>query len=52
MLADLRNGLKDKTVVLVSHNPADIHSTDHVIRLEEHAGRTTETILARAGAGG
>lgn len=52
MLADLRNGLKDKTVVLVSHNPADIHSTDHVIRLEEHAGPTMETILARAGAGG
>lgn len=52
MLADLRNGLKEKTVVLVSHNPADIHSTDHVIRLEEHAARTTRTILARAGAGG
>lgn len=51
MLADLRSGLKDKTVVLVSHNPADIHSTDHVIRLEEHAGHTTGTILARAGAG-
>ncbi|WP_309105562.1 thiol reductant ABC exporter subunit CydD [Arthrobacter sp.] len=52
MLADLRSGLKEKTVVLVSHNPADIHSTDHVIRLEEHAGRTTKPILARAGAGG
>ncbi|WP_458110828.1 thiol reductant ABC exporter subunit CydD [Arthrobacter sp. R1-13] len=52
MLADLRSGLKEKTVVLVSHNPADIHSTDHVIRLEEHAGRTTRPILARAGAGG
>lgn len=48
LLADLRNGLKDKTVVLVSHNPADIHPTDHVIRLEEHAGRTTGTILAPA----
>lgn len=52
MLADLRSGLKEKTVVLVSHNPADIHSTDHVVRLEEHAGRTTRAILARAGAGG
>ena len=48
LLADLRSGLKDKTVVLVSHNPADIHPTDHVIRLDEHAGRTTGTILARA----
>jgi ATP-binding cassette subfamily C protein CydCD len=51
MLADLRRGLKDKTVVLVSHNPADIDSSDHVIRLEEHAARTPRTILARAGAG-
>ena len=51
MLADLRRGLKDKTVVLVSHNPADIHSSDHVIRLEEHAAQTPRTILARAGAG-
>lgn len=48
MLADLRNGLTDKTVVLVSHNPADIHPADHVIRLEEQAGRATGSILARA----
>lgn len=28
MLADLRAGLRDRTVVLVTHNPADIHPDD------------------------
>jgi ATP-binding cassette, subfamily C, bacterial CydCD len=28
MLADLRAGLRHRTVVLVTHNPADIHPED------------------------
>ncbi|TNB72894.1 thiol reductant ABC exporter subunit CydD [Arthrobacter sp. BB-1] len=28
MLADLRTGLRDRTVVLVTHNPADVHPED------------------------
>jgi ATP-binding cassette subfamily C protein CydCD len=33
MLADLRTGLKDRTVVMVTHNPADIHPADTVMDL-------------------
>jgi ATP-binding cassette subfamily C protein CydCD len=33
MLADLRAGLKDRTVVMVTHNPADIHPADTVLDL-------------------
>lgn len=33
MLADLRAGLKDRTVVMVTHNPADIHPADAVLDL-------------------
>jgi ATP-binding cassette subfamily C protein CydCD len=33
MLADLRAGLKDRTVVLVTHNPADIHPDDTRLEL-------------------
>jgi ATP-binding cassette subfamily C protein CydCD len=33
MLADLRAGLKDRTVVMVTHNPADIHPADSVLDL-------------------
>ena len=40
MLADLRAGLKDRTVVLVTHNPADIHPED--VRLVLQAGRPAE----------
>jgi ATP-binding cassette subfamily C protein CydCD len=50
MLADLRGGLRDKTVVLVSHNPADIGAADHILHLEEWSGSPTPALLARAGA--
>jgi ATP-binding cassette subfamily C protein CydCD len=33
MLADLRAGLKDRTVVMVTHNPADIHPEDTLLDL-------------------
>jgi ATP-binding cassette subfamily C protein CydCD len=33
MLADLRVGLKDRTVVMVTHNPADIHPDDTLLDL-------------------
>ena len=46
MLADLRSGLADRTVVLVTHNLADIHPDDDLLELsrprvqdaEQHAG--------------
>ncbi|TAP42675.1 thiol reductant ABC exporter subunit CydD [Arthrobacter sp. S39] len=46
MLADLRSGLADRTVVLVTHNLADIHPEDDLLELsrlrvqdaEQHAG--------------
>ncbi|WP_258229374.1 ATP-binding cassette domain-containing protein, partial [Arthrobacter sp. HMWF013] len=33
MLADLRAGLKDRTVVMVTHNPADVHPEDTLLDL-------------------
>ncbi|GGH94959.1 thiol reductant ABC exporter subunit CydD [Arthrobacter liuii] len=43
MLADLRTGLRDRTVVLVTHNPADIQAHDARLDLpassEQPAGR-------------
>lgn len=33
MLADLRTGLQDRTVVMVTHNPADIHPDDTLLDL-------------------
>jgi ATP-binding cassette subfamily C protein CydCD len=33
MLTDLRAGLRDRTVVMVTHNPADIHPADTVLDL-------------------
>jgi ATP-binding cassette subfamily C protein CydCD len=33
MLADLRAGLRDRTVVMVTHNPADIHPGDTLLDL-------------------
>jgi ATP-binding cassette subfamily C protein CydCD len=33
MLADLRAGLEDRTVVMVTHNPADIHPEDTLLDL-------------------
>ncbi|MBT2567021.1 thiol reductant ABC exporter subunit CydD [Arthrobacter sp. ISL-85] len=39
MLADLRAGLRDRTVVLVTHNPADIHPGDARLELSASAGQ-------------
>ena len=39
MLADLRAGLQDRTVVLVTHNPADIHSGDARLDLAASSGQ-------------
>jgi ATP-binding cassette subfamily C protein CydCD len=33
MLSDLRAGLRDRTVVMVTHNPADIHPADGLLDL-------------------
>jgi ATP-binding cassette subfamily C protein CydCD len=39
MLADLRSGLRDRTVVLVTHNPADIQASDGRLDLPAFAGQ-------------
>ncbi|MGN7201505.1 thiol reductant ABC exporter subunit CydD [Arthrobacter sp. SAFR-044] len=39
MLADLRAGLGDRTVVLVTHNPADIHAGDARLDLTASSGQ-------------
>ena len=36
MLAELRRGLADRTVVLVTHNPADIDAGDSRLDLDAH----------------
>ena len=38
MLADLRMGLRTRTVVLVTHNPADIHAEDARLVLTARPG--------------
>jgi ATP-binding cassette subfamily C protein CydCD len=48
MLADLREGLSGRTVVLVTHNPDDIDAGDR--RLDLDAG--TSTVAGADGAGG
>ncbi|ALV40134.1 ABC transporter [Pseudarthrobacter sulfonivorans] len=47
MLADLRAGLKDRTVVMVTHNPADIQPDD--ARLELSAVSRTGTAASLVG---
>ncbi|BAS08560.1 hypothetical protein AHiyo4_19820 [Arthrobacter sp. Hiyo4] len=47
MLADLRAGLKDRTVVMVTHNPADIQPDD--ARLELSAVSLTGTAASLLG---
>ncbi|MFF2347713.1 thiol reductant ABC exporter subunit CydD [Pseudarthrobacter sp. NPDC058119] len=44
MLADLRSGLRDRTVVLVTHNPADIHAADARLELPAPAGQSWESL--------
>ncbi|MDQ0732520.1 thiol reductant ABC exporter subunit CydD [Arthrobacter sp. B1I2] len=45
MLADLRAGLRDRTVVLVTHNPADIQAGDARLDLSTSSGQPS---LARS----
>jgi ATP-binding cassette subfamily C protein CydCD len=51
MLAELRDGLRDRTVVLVTHNPDDIDPADHRLDLDAAAasgnGRAPAALLAR-----
>jgi ATP-binding cassette subfamily C protein CydCD len=54
MLAELRDGLRDRTVVLVSHNPDDIDAADTRLDLDAAAvaaaageGPATAAVLAR-----
>jgi ATP-binding cassette subfamily C protein CydCD len=42
MLADLRQGLRHRTVVLVTHNPADIRAEDARLVLAPGPGRASE----------
>ena len=46
MLADLRTGLRDRTVVLVTHNPADIKAGDARLDLSAFAGQPWESLAA------
>ncbi len=47
LLAELRQGLRDRTVVIVTHNPADIDARDSRLDLDAAAADTAETVLAR-----
>jgi ATP-binding cassette subfamily C protein CydCD len=54
MLAELRDGLRDRTVVLVTHNPDDIDAADTRLDLDAAAvaaaageGPATAAVLAR-----
>jgi ATP-binding cassette subfamily C protein CydCD len=45
MLADLRTGLKDRTVVMVTHNPADIQPDDARLELSAASRRAAAASL-------
>ncbi|MDT0170165.1 thiol reductant ABC exporter subunit CydD [Pseudarthrobacter sp. BRE9] len=46
MLADLRAGLRDRTVVLVTHNPADIRAADARLDLSASSGQPRGSLAA------
>jgi ATP-binding cassette subfamily C protein CydCD len=48
MLAELRDGLKGRTVVLVTHNPDDIGAEDSRLDLDDAAATTFPEVLAGA----
>lgn len=50
MLADLRDGLRRRTVVLVTHNPADIQPEDARLVLAAAAGGEEALVASRRGA--
>lgn len=52
MLADLRRGLGSRTVVLVTHNPADIDPADSLLNLDDSRGKAPAPLLVRGVAGG
>jgi ATP-binding cassette, subfamily C, bacterial CydCD len=56
MLADLRRGLGTRTVVLVTHNPADIDPADRLLNLDDSGGKAPAPaptpLLVRGVAGG
>jgi ATP-binding cassette subfamily C protein CydCD len=48
MLAELRHGLRSRTVVLVTHNPDDIGAGDSRLDLDEAAATSSLAVLAGA----
>ncbi|WP_427174403.1 thiol reductant ABC exporter subunit CydD [Arthrobacter sp. 92] len=50
MLSDLRKGLRGRTVVLVTHNPADLDPTDRRLNLDEgKPDRSSDATPGRSG---
>ena len=48
MLAELRHGLRDRTVVLVTHNPEDIGPADHRLDLGDARAAASPRVLVRS----
>jgi ATP-binding cassette subfamily C protein CydCD len=48
MLAELRHGLRDRTVVLVTHNPEDIGPDDDRLDLDDAMAATSPPVLAQS----
>lgn len=47
MLAELRHGLRDRTVVLVTHNPEDVGADDSRLDLDSEQAKWAAPVLAR-----
>lgn len=48
LMADLRAGLRSRTVVLVTHNPADISSEDALLALRQDGDSPAQQVMAPA----
>ncbi|MBT2521704.1 thiol reductant ABC exporter subunit CydD [Arthrobacter sp. ISL-28] len=48
LMADLRAGLRSRTVVLVTHNPADISSEDALLALRQNGDSPAQQVMAPA----
>lgn len=48
LMADLRAGLRSRTVVLVTHNPADISSKDALLALHQNGDSAAQQVMAPA----
>jgi ATP-binding cassette subfamily C protein CydCD len=46
LMADLRAGLRSRTVVLVTHNPADISPRDALLALHQSGNSTAAEVMA------